>query len=547
MLRHLKSFPALLALILIPLLHAGAAEGRSAEAVLATPAADAAPGELVVAFNSLEVEFDPHHSIYAAEAQVFTAIYEGLFTYDPSTLDPVKSACKTYQRSRDGLTYTFYIRDEASWSDGSPLRASDFRDAWLRALDPAQKADYASFFDVIEGAKDYRTGKTRDPLKVGVTVISDKVLQVKLAGPAAYFTRLLCHHSFSPIHPSMLKTRDWRSALPFPTNGPYLITSFKKGELILSKNSGYWDAASVAVPKLRILFTDDDAGVTRRFDDGEIQWLAGPMELKSLLDRGAIQVAPMFGTQYWYFDCRQTPWDKPDVRRALALLLPWKEIRSADSYYMPAETLVLPFSGYDKAKGIGDANIEEAKGLLVKAGFPGGKGLPTIVLLTPEGSDDAVRVSGIMKTEWEKLEGVKVEIKVVPSAAYFQSLKQAAGGGFTLGVQTWIGDFADPLAFLAMFAADSNLNDAHFVDKNYDDLLLAASGKDGDERLAALAEAETRLLQTGAVLPLYHNLAANVIDIDYVQGWYTNALDLHPFKYLAFGERSIRPNVALLF
>ena len=97
------------------------------------------PEEFVVAFNALDLQLDPHHSIYSAEAQIFTAAYEGLFSYDPNSLDPVRAACRSYNRSQDGKTYTFYIRDEARWSDGSPLLARDFRDAWLRALDPGDQ------------------------------------------------------------------------------------------------------------------------------------------------------------------------------------------------------------------------------------------------------------------------------------------------------------------------------------------------------------------------------------------------------------------------
>ena len=95
-----------------------------------------------------------------------------------------------------------------------------------------------------------------------------------------------------------------------------------------------------------------------------------------------------------------------------------------------------------------------------------------------------------------------------------------------------------------MFASDSNLNDAKYADPEYDRLLQAAALKDGSERLDALAEAENRLLATAAIMPLYHNLATNIVDTDYVLGWYPNALDLHPFKYLSFGEKSVRPNVA---
>jgi peptide/nickel transport system substrate-binding protein/oligopeptide transport system substrate-binding protein len=97
-----------------------------------------------------------------------------------------------------------------------------------------------------------------------------------------------------------------------------------------------------------------------------------------------------------------------------------------------------------------------------------------------------------------------------------------------------------------MWAADSNLNDARLDDPEYDRLLAVAATKSGNERLDALGLAETRLLSGAAVLPLYHSLAANVVDTDFVNGWYPNALDIHPFKYLVFGERRVRSNVAAL-
>jgi peptide/nickel transport system substrate-binding protein/oligopeptide transport system substrate-binding protein len=536
-----------------PALWAGApvpsagATAAPAGAVLASDDEAPKPDEFVVAFNVLDFDFDPHHSIYSAEAQIFTATYEGLFSYDPNTLDPVKAACRSYSRSQDGKTYTFYIRDEATWSDGSPLLARDFRDAWLRALDPRTKADYVEFFDVIAGAHDYRTGKTTDPASVGISVIADRILQVKLESRADYFTRLLCHHSFSPIHPSMLAATDWRAALPFPVNGPYVFKSLDSSGLLLVKNEKYWDAASVKIPRIRAIFTDDDADVTRRFDDGAIHWLAGPMDLNALLAQGSIQVGLMFSTHYWFFDCGTAPWNDPDVRRALALLLPWDQIRSKDKYLAPATTLVLPFASYQSAKGIAAADQDEAMRLLEKAGHKNGSGLPKIEILIPDGGDDAKRVAGLMKDVWEKLPDLDVELKTAPAADYFNVVRSGAqAGGWTIASTSWIGDFADPLAFLQMWEADSNLNDARLSDPEYDRLLGDAALKTGDDRLNALGLAETRLLAGAAVLPIYHSLAANVVDTDFIDGWYANALDIHPFKYLAFGERKVRSNVAAL-
>jgi peptide/nickel transport system substrate-binding protein/oligopeptide transport system substrate-binding protein len=513
----------------------------------APPQAAPKPDELVVAFNTLDLQLDPHHSIYSAEAQIFTAIYEGLFTYDPNTLDPVKAACRSYNRSPDGRTYTFYIRDEARWSDGTPLLARDFRDAWLRALDPKTKADYVEFFDVIAGAHDYRSGKTTDPASVGISVISDKILQVKLEAKTDYFTRLLCHHSFSPIHPSMLGTSDWKAALPFPVDGAYALKSYDSTGLLLVKNDKYWDADSVKIPRIRAIFSDDDADVTKRFDDGGIHWLAGPGNFDTLLSQGSIQSNYMFGTHYWFFDCASAPWNDPDLRRALALLLPWPEIRAKDKYLAPAPTLVLPNGSYHSAKGIEAADQDEAKSLLEKAGHKDGAGLPAITILLPEGGEDDARVAALAKGAWEKSGSIQVEIKTVPAVSYLDALRSGAeAGSWTIASTSWIGDFLDPVAFLQMWSTDSNLNDARLADPEYDRLLAAAAQKEGDERFEALALAETRLLSGAAVLPLYHSLAANIIDTDYINGWYPNILDIHPFKYLDFGDRKVRSNVASL-
>ncbi len=502
------------------------------------------PESFVTVLDDVDIQFDPQRSIFTSEAQIFTALYEGLFSYDPSTLDPVKALCKSYVRSADARTYTFEIRDTATWSDGSPILALDFVNSWLRAIDPVTKADYSSFFDIIEGVKEFRTGKSRDISKIGVKALSDKKLEVRLIAPAPWFTRLLCHHSFAPIHPSMLTVRDWTKALPFPTSGPYTFKSYTRGRLELSANARYWDAASVAISRLDFVFTDDEKEASRMFDDGEAHWLAGPMDLEALLSRGAILYNPLFATNYWFFSSSVKPWDDARVRRALALLLPWDKLRSKDSYPLPASTLVLPLGGYEGVEGLGKQDRAGALSLLSEAGFPEGKGLPPLTILAPSGKDSQ-RVAGLMKSAWESLPAITVKIRTVSSADYFAvSRKGIRTGEFTLAQSTWIGDFADPLAFLQLWVSDSNLNDSGYSDPDYDALIASSSGAEDGDRFEMLKKAETKLLESAALMPMYHGLSINVIDVDYIEGWYTNPLDIHPYKYLRFGERKISSNVA---
>jgi oligopeptide transport system substrate-binding protein len=257
------------------------------------------PVELVVGMGSYRVELNPYKSIYAHEMQIFTAIYEGLFTYDPRTLDPVRALAGTFDKSPDGKTWTFRLRENAFWSDGSPVTAMDFVESWRYLLAPSTGAEYAVFLDIIKGAQDYRTGRNKRADSVAVQALDAKTLQVELVAPAAYFTRLLCHSAFVPVHWSMRGIRDWSSD-SIVGNGPYRIVSMDKKELALEADPLYWDAPSVKSPRLRILFLDNEQEATARYNGGEIHWLMDMVDTKALVSPEAMQFSPMFGTSYYF-------------------------------------------------------------------------------------------------------------------------------------------------------------------------------------------------------------------------------------------------------
>jgi peptide/nickel transport system substrate-binding protein/oligopeptide transport system substrate-binding protein len=141
-----------------------------------------------------------------------------------------------------------------------------------------------------------------------------------------------------------------------------------------------------------------------------------------------------------------------------------------------------------------------------------------------------------MAAAWLSELGIQARMDVVPYGQYFDLLRLP---DYDVGSTTWIGDFADPYSFLQMWRKDSNLNDARYNDPDYEALMDRSLSEEGERRWRTLAEAETMLLDRGAVLPIYHGAAVNLISLTEVDGWYPNALDIHPFKYLSF--RSFRP------
>ncbi len=114
--------------------------------------------EFIIVDSVQNYDLNPHTATYASEAQLLTGLYEGLFSYDPKTLEPLSAISETHLVSEDKLVWTFSIRKEVKFSNGDPITADTIRNSWLSLLDPEKKAPYASLLDCIAGAEAYRTG-----------------------------------------------------------------------------------------------------------------------------------------------------------------------------------------------------------------------------------------------------------------------------------------------------------------------------------------------------------------------------------------------------
>jgi peptide/nickel transport system substrate-binding protein/oligopeptide transport system substrate-binding protein len=494
---------------------------------------------LTVAFPQSDMQLDFRKAFLTHEAQLFTGIYEGLFSYHPLTMEPVPGVAVRWWVSEDKKQWTFILRKDAKYWNGDAVTAEHFRVAWLSLLNPSRNAPYASLFDIIEGARAYRLGETRDPNQVGIIARDDETLIVRLSAPASFFPRMLCHHSFSPIHPSMINKKNWSKEPPV-SNGPFYIKENKPTRITLVKNEQYWDAKNVSLNRLTLRFIKDGNESAELWNSGEARWIYRDVNMDGLTDLSGIMLNPMFSTHYYFIKAKEKPWNDYRVRQALTLALPWDEIRQG--YMLPAKTLVYPLAGYPHIEGLETTDMEKARQLLAEAGYPQGAGLPVLVVrLNP--SQEAARMGSIMLGAWMDNLGIPVRIEVVPYSGYEASLKQ---DNYSVGSTTWIGDFADPYTFLEMWRRDSTMNYARYDDADYETLMDRSMLEEGGKRMETLAEAEKLLLDRGVVLPIFYSPALNIVDIDEIDGWYPNALDIHPFKYLSFKTFKPLPGVASL-
>lgn len=488
-----------------------------------------------------EISLDPIHTFTSTEAQVYTALYEGLVTYHPFTLEPLPGIADRWTISEDGKTYTFHIRENALYSNGEPVLAGHLRDTWLTLLDPDEKAEYGSSIDMIKNARAYRTGQLDDPSLVGIRVEDEHTLKVELEHPAAHFLKVLCHHSFAPVHPKMLGGIPSEDPAGLISNGPFYIAEKGPDFLSLKKNLLYWDKENVKLDEIRIVYNDDPVEVTDLFNRGKLQWVDGNVNVDQLNNKAAVVVNPLFSTSYFFFFTGRTVFADPGVRRAIALLFPWEKIRSSEYMYLSTDSLVPTFGSYPRVEGIAAQDVEGALELLDEIGFPKGKGLPDIRISVPEG-EESRRIASLMEEAVETHLQTKLIVEEHPFYEYYEILKTKP---FTIGTLNWIGDYADPLTFLQMWTGDSSLNLSEYRDEDFDRMILESMSKKGEERYELLAEAEKHLLQGAVVMPIKNSPAFNIIDMQSIDGWFPNPLDIHPFKYLSYSQPTLPEGVVM--
>lgn len=480
--------------------------------------------QFTVQISPTRIDWHPHHAYTSTEAQIFTALYEGLTIFHPASLQAIPGAAEKWLVSENLKTITFTLRENLHWSNGEKITAEDFKHSWLQLLQPETEAEYASLLNDVMHVHEFRLGRAKAE-EIGIKTPDERTLVVELERPSPQFLSILCHYSLAPVHKQFRTMKNWPELSIVPVNGPYIIQSYNEDEILMERNPHYWDKANVDVDTLQILFNDNPDTVMEQFNRSQIDWIASGMKTDSLAIPEALNIAPLFSTTYYYFSNANETWSNGNIRRALSMLLPWDEIRR--DRLIPSTSLVPPIPDYPTVKDEfppKDERRSEAMKLLEEAGYSQERTLPSLTIRIPRENDITAE---IMAETWHEELGIDVQIEVVPFPHYYDSVKE---GGYDIATLTWTGDYADPYTFLGMWTSTSSFNEAGFSNPQYDALLKESALLPHKERMNKMMEAEKILVYSAQVMTIEHYPAVNIIDRRFIEGWYPNALDIHPFK-----------------
>ena len=491
--------------------------------------------EISVVVQSETGEYDPA----GAAAYVY-------FSHQSYTLSPLvaytedgkftPTTAEKWEISDDLLTYTFYIRSDAKWSDGSSVTSADYKNTMIRALEPSNGAWYVDFLFPIKGALEAFNGEgSLDDVAIDAT--DPKIIKITLKEPCAYFLDMFPNiPTFMPSNVKYATNEDknWdMEPAKNLGNGPWYMAERKPGEYILyKKNPYYFDADSVNLLSIKLRFMDDDQAKAAAYQTGEITLLTGAPSSIAERYQGSpdLEFSEVPQTNYIMMNPNIAPFDNPKVRKAFALALNRKDIATVVGIScVPSTTFVGRFY---KSKVDGtpwgtlqgdllEENLEEAKKLLAEAGYPNGEGLPTITYTYPSMSYEG-DVAQVLQQQWKQL-GVTVELQALENEVYVAQRREKKD---QLIRMQWYADYNDPTTWLMMYVKGNALNDINYDNEEYNSLLAQSNLElDAQKRQDLLLKAEKIAVSEDTVIcPLFTNNNTNLIPPE-LENYYYDVLN----------------------
>lgn len=439
---------------------------------------------------------DPAFIDSATDVQLLLQLYAGLTRLDEQG-NPYLSLARSWSLSDGGATYTFHLRSGLTFSDGSPLDATDVRRSWLRILDPATGSTAPDVLSVIKGAAERLAGGPEDG--VGIEVPDPLTLVVRLKHPAGYFLSIAATPTAFVVPRSATPARDWQKIGSFIGSGPYQADAIDGVDLVLTSNAHYV-AGAPPIDEVRWV-TNLPGGAVTAFADNQIDlatigsadagWIAYDQALGPSLHR-----APALGVQYFGFDTTRPPFDDARVRRAFALALDrTRLVALAEPAGAVAASSIVPAALWPA--GLVDdqnVNVDEARSILDGAGYADRSKLGTITI---NGSGLGV---GPAVAVWERELGVTMNVESMVFRDYLRALETNPPQIFTIN---WIADYPSPYALYSLLLLpDATSNYGRWNDPKFMRLLDVASATISTSAQAAAYRAvDVRVDQEAPVIP----------------------------------------------
>ena len=464
---------------------------------------------------------------YAYDFTPINAMIECLYRDDENDV-PQPAGAETVDISDDKLVYTFHLREDATWSNGDPVVATDYEFAWQQALNPEVASDYAYMLYFIHNAQPYFNGEV-EWSEVGVKVIDDYTLEVTLDNPLPYATDLFAFPTLAPINQKFYEEvgadKYATDAEYFCCNGMYELTEWShNSQIVFQKREEYWNADAVGPDEIVYkIITDSQAGLnsylSREIDYTDLD--SGEVVQQAEAAGFEVGVKPARSSYYLIVNTEDEFMSNQNLRLALAYSIDKQAL--VDTVYQNDNQPMTSFTppAIMGAAGADGPSFQEA--LLEERGemYPGSGDLEKAqeylqaaleelgctvdeLNLSIDCADDSLRrnCATFLQEQWRQNLGI--ENITVNSMQTKQVSANRQSGDYCMSLGGWSPDYNDAINFLDLWVTDGGNNDSFWSNAEYDELIAQATAEADEEvRQQYLFDAEEILAAEMPVIPLY--------------------------------------------
>lgn len=444
---------------------------------------------------------------------ILNNVSEGLYRLNAKH-EPELALAKSCNVSDDKLTYTFTLKDNLKWSNGTAVTAKDFVYSWLKQMSTEATNGYSFIMtDYIVNGAEYLDGKaTAD--KVGVKAVDDKTFVVTLKQPTAYFTRLTVLPMFFPLNEEFVKAQGANFGLKAENMiycGPYKLTAYDPASgSTLAKNDTYWDAANVKVPNVVVRIIKEQATALNAYKSGSLSRVTlSSSDVSGMKSNPEFQSTSEFRTTYLQYNLKNKALTNKNIRLALSYAIDRKTLTDVVlcDGSAPAGGLIANAMYGDGTKTFRELNGEISGFDAAKAKEYWDKGVkelgsaPKLTLLTEDDSNTKT-IATFVQDQFKKVLGADVTIDSKTKKARNQLMDD---NNYQMAITAWGADYDDAMTYMDLWTNGSPYR-GNYVNETYNSLIADAKKQTDDgKRLTDMLTAEKLLVVDDAVVaPLYY-------------------------------------------
>ena len=486
---------------------------------------------------------DPHLTTDATSAQIIIEVFGGLVTIDRD-LNVVPDLAEDWDVSSDGLVYTFYLRPDATFHDGRPVTAEDFRWSLERATNPLTESPVVDqYLGDIVGVEEKLNGDAQSIS--GLRVIDDSTLEITIDAPKSYFLAKLTYPTGFVLDRENVESDPRRWFRNPNGTGPFKLTRYDVGELLVLTRSDDYHLGPARLAAVEMILSGGTSMLMYENDEIHVSGV-GLADLDRLLDPGNSlnpqlrRAPPSFSVQYIGMNVDEPPLDDPKVRQALNMAIDKQEIATIvlGDQVVPAQGILPPgFPGFNENLRGYEFNPDEARKLLEESSYGGDlENMPPVTITTAGSFGATVSLDmEVVLQMWERNLGITAEFQQTEYATFLKDLHKRRFQMFDIG---WIADYPDPENFLdILFHSESSNNHTNYDNPQVDTLLeQARTETDQGVRYRIYNQVEQQIIDDAPWIPLWYSGEQYVLIKPNVRDYLLPPLHIPRLRYVYLSD-----------